>query len=611
MSTQMTDYCRSAGNGLHLDARKRVNYSLGLVLGEEEFRQDQLHLRERDHLANRALHGYGTISGLDLTVAGNEVRVGPGLALDAAGRFVCVPSAQCADLDRWFAKRGEEVAALLGSPPASSGWIPVYVSLCYLECETDKVPLPLEPCRTGEDSMVPSRVSESFELRLSLDEPDPAGEVTDGAMEDAVEDLVAAAQPEGSPPASPPMESSPPASPPAESSPQFSAEMTEDALHDWAVTGRPLADRTACLDAPMESCVPLGCIIVPVDVSSDGSIAQSGDAEVDDADRPVVASTRFLQEWLTRLTASEKVEPFVFSLDDLVDVDTSGTDDGDVLTFQGGEWVPLPNAPGAGVTSHGDLTGLEVDDHGIYVPADGSRSLTGPLNAGDNRLTKLADAVDAQDAVTLAQLSGVMRNGDEALGDLIGSYPAPLVARLLKRPIADIDPERGDALVWNGEFWAPAAVEAVPAEPRPRLPLPFTTITRLYLRDEKLAHYEIWFNVDAPANQVEIRDLGDALTVRSETNARPGTRSTFLRAIKHELVERRDRNVFVITLSSEPTNSLLRFQFVLKALPLETGETLAESAEERGIVFEGQDAEGTVTKFVRIPQDVFVREDVR
>lgn len=586
----MTDCCRSAGNGLHLDALKRVNYSLGLVLGEEEFRQDQLHLRERDHLANRALHGYGTISGLEVSVDGNEVRVGPGLALDAAGRFVCVSSAQCADLGRWFEKHEAEIVAALGSPPALPGSISVFVSLCYLECETDKVPLPLEPCRTGEDSMVASRVSESFELRLSLEEPVPVGEATGGAMEDAVADLVAAAQPE---------DSSPPASPP------FSIETTEDAVDAWVVAGRRPAEGTPCLDAPAETCVLLARIVVPIDAGVDGEVAPSGDAEVDDADRPVVLSTGFLQEWLTQLTASEKVEPFMFALDDLTDVDTSVTGEGDVLTFQGGEWVPAPVAPSDPVvTSHGALTGLDADDHPHYLLADGTRPLTGPLNAGTNRLTKLADAVDGQDAVTLAQLSGVMRNGDEALGDLTGTYPAPSVARLLTRPIADVDPQDGDALVWNGAFWSPAAVAGAPSEPRPQLILPLATITRLFLPDEKTAQYEIWFNVDASGNAVEIKDPGEALRVRTEIN------SPNLRTVAHDVVDQPRRNVFVVELETEPANSLLRFQFILKALTLTTGESLAESAEERGVTFEGQDAEGIVTKFVRIPQDVFVRKEV-
>ena len=77
--------------------RKRVNYQLGLVLGEDEFRQDQFHHRERDHHATRVLHGYGTVSGWAsaTTHTNRRLHVRPGLAVDPAGRLICVPVEYC------------------------------------------------------------------------------------------------------------------------------------------------------------------------------------------------------------------------------------------------------------------------------------------------------------------------------------------------------------------------------------------------------------------------------------------------------------------------------------------------------------------------------------
>ena len=57
------------------DPDKRVKYSLGLVLGVDELEQEQYYFLERGRQHNRALHGYGTVCGLDLVIQGTEVRV--------------------------------------------------------------------------------------------------------------------------------------------------------------------------------------------------------------------------------------------------------------------------------------------------------------------------------------------------------------------------------------------------------------------------------------------------------------------------------------------------------------------------------------------------------
>ena len=52
----------------------------------------------------------------------------------------------------------------------------VYVTLCYLECETDEAPIPGTPCRSDDESMAPSRISESFELKFAVAPPDQTEE---------------------------------------------------------------------------------------------------------------------------------------------------------------------------------------------------------------------------------------------------------------------------------------------------------------------------------------------------------------------------------------------------------------------------------------------------
>lgn len=168
------------------DPTKHVNYVLGMVLGVDDFNQEFAWLSERDRWLARDLLGYGTAWGLAVTTydgdRGPEVRVSPGVALSPRGQLIRVTPAQCASLNDWLAARGTELDGRLGSPPKAR--LPVYAVLCYRECLTDNVPVPGEPCRTEDDVMAPSRVTDDFRLELRF-EPPPQTE------EDALRDFVA------------------------------------------------------------------------------------------------------------------------------------------------------------------------------------------------------------------------------------------------------------------------------------------------------------------------------------------------------------------------------------------------------------------------------------
>jgi len=62
----MTDFKPAYPDTVNLDPHKRVYYSHGLVLGVDEFLQEETYLLERDRTHNRGLHGYGTVCGLSL-----------------------------------------------------------------------------------------------------------------------------------------------------------------------------------------------------------------------------------------------------------------------------------------------------------------------------------------------------------------------------------------------------------------------------------------------------------------------------------------------------------------------------------------------------------------
>ena len=82
---------------------KRVNYTFGMVLGVSDFCQEQRHLEWKQQLGNRLLHGYGTVSGLGVSLedvtnpADVQVRVAPGYALSPQGRWMWLDDALCAD----------------------------------------------------------------------------------------------------------------------------------------------------------------------------------------------------------------------------------------------------------------------------------------------------------------------------------------------------------------------------------------------------------------------------------------------------------------------------------------------------------------------------------
>ena len=174
------------------DFTKRVRYSTGLVLGVDEFNQDQAYFMERDRLLTRALHGYGVVQGLrphlevrsaDSADDVAQIRVEPGLAIAPSGQHVCIDRPQCAVVWDWLAQQdpstvfpsyesnGEAGPNGGGEPPpdVEPKEVCVSVVLRYGICETDFVPIPGEPCRSAEESTAASRLADDFSLALEFD----------------------------------------------------------------------------------------------------------------------------------------------------------------------------------------------------------------------------------------------------------------------------------------------------------------------------------------------------------------------------------------------------------------------------------------------------------
>lgn len=67
------------------DPPRRVRYFAGRMLTADDFQAEQTYHRQMRYLQNR-LCGIGIVDGLDVTLVGRGVEVGPGVAIDPVGR---------------------------------------------------------------------------------------------------------------------------------------------------------------------------------------------------------------------------------------------------------------------------------------------------------------------------------------------------------------------------------------------------------------------------------------------------------------------------------------------------------------------------------------------
>lgn len=177
---------------------QHVNYTKGMVLGVDDFTQEFTYLANRDQWAIRELLGYGTISGLAITIDDAGVDDGPrlhvtrGTAAVPSGKLVCVPEEQCALINKWLAKaeNKDKINKLIADtlpplpPPVTKFKLSLYLVLCYQDCKTMPVPIPGDPCRSDDQLMADSRIADDYCLELRTEAPSQI-------EEDALRDFVA------------------------------------------------------------------------------------------------------------------------------------------------------------------------------------------------------------------------------------------------------------------------------------------------------------------------------------------------------------------------------------------------------------------------------------
>lgn len=332
MSTGYAQFA-AAPNVAKPDPSKRVNYTLGMMLGVDDFNQEFAYLSGRDHWIARDALGYGTLCGLrvslEATTDGPKISVTSGTALSPRGQLIRVCPAQCALLNAWLSANEAEVQKVLSSPLASS--IKLYLVLCYRDCPVDLVPIAGEPCRSADDLMAPSRRVDDFRLDLRTTPPaqleeDAVREFVDWMNQIEITDdpgtfttladfeaaLRSALVVVGSPP-DPGMIfqfGSPLAGiriHPSDLCPYMSA-----AFRIWVTEIRPLfhgappsagcpcGGDSGSPSPPLDECLLLAEVDVPL-VNVGGQNWQVDDVDpviIDESRRPVLLHTRMLQEWL-------------------------------------------------------------------------------------------------------------------------------------------------------------------------------------------------------------------------------------------------------------------------------------------------------------------------
>lgn len=82
--------------------RERVRYFSGMLLGDDDFNQEQAYLLAKARRHNRMLHGWGIVTGLEVSASrsdGRQISVAPGYAVDAWGNEISVEQPVVVDVE--------------------------------------------------------------------------------------------------------------------------------------------------------------------------------------------------------------------------------------------------------------------------------------------------------------------------------------------------------------------------------------------------------------------------------------------------------------------------------------------------------------------------------
>lgn len=527
--------CVSLATGT-LSPDLRVNYAYGMVLGLDEFLQEQLHNLSKDYLHERALHGYGTVSGLAVSteaVTGAKdfrISVTQGIAIDQWGREIVLRCDQCVQVGSWVAAQEDASPGILAKHLLPSGEVTVYVVASYAECLDRLVPLPGQPCSSSDQVTVASRIRDAWDLELRWDPPpmprwdsdrrlarllddvsivaglDPA-KSDEKALTDAVRALSTHAD-DG------PDSLDPTPTPPAggwKIPAETAAAALDRILTVWVTQVRPgLHPDLVEPEAAFDPAILLSTVtFTPAEPFKTAAPVITA-CTTDDDGRPYLLHTQLIQElhWLSDAIAGAKpVDEHTFAtLAPTIDAKDELTVD---AWFHPLKPVRLPEA----------VKGTDEDATDLTFR---TRAINPDTNGFSAHWQLLAPPTDGGAATGSAQLSVVFTGADVLIGDAATS-----LAQAQKQgglSFIDADPATGDVTAYG---IVPPAI----APPKPTYPAEFVTLTELEV-NPKYAVVELWFhssphglksetNVDRPsvAAYDDVRGNALKMTLTGQSSA--------------------------------------------------------------------------------------------
>lgn len=485
--------CQTTATPFAADPCRRVNYTLGMILGVDDFVQESVyHSSHREALARLAI-GYGTLTGLDVKLEPSEepgstdtqARVTKGSAIAPSGRIVNVDVEQCCSVSDW-ARLDKNRKLVLENPdgtqtvlpaletrPGSPGsWARAWVTLAFSEAKLAEIPLPGDPCRTDDKLTAPSRVEDGFHLDISWRRPDqleedalrryfewvcripvePDGtDLTESVLLDAIRAEAKKGLPTTGAPTSVPdawFQGIP------DASLHYKGELLRAVMRLWITEIRPLWFACCPGDDPAgwDTLLLTGLWLPVAKVgSSDWTFDASRPVELEQTHRPTLLSLRALQEMVRRL------EDQFYSI------------------------IPKPAATVETETvfgllpDQGTATEYARADHTHGTPALPAlaKDLTGSL--GDGGGTAEVEvvglrgvALDAGLPTTNGQIltfDGVKwaPSAPAALaGDAVGAPGANQVQKLRGVPLSATAPANGQILSFDGISWSPSTPPSPP-----------------------------------------------------------------------------------------------------------------------------------------------------
>lgn len=159
---------------LPLSPFNALHYHFGMLLGVDDFETEQAYHRAKNRMQNAWLDGEGVVwgFGVKLDQIRGEIRVMPGLALDAAGHELHLEGEACLNLGEWFDKHQHDPDFRFTTAGADTTF-DAHVVIRFKACLARQVPALMEPCDNAGTGTAYSRVVESVELLLQPNQAPP------------------------------------------------------------------------------------------------------------------------------------------------------------------------------------------------------------------------------------------------------------------------------------------------------------------------------------------------------------------------------------------------------------------------------------------------------